>query len=672
MEQQQQQAQQQPQQQDQPALQQPSDDWLNSPLLLPQPHPKQGGALPQLSPSDPVWQLMSPLMSPLQQQGIVQGARAGLEGLEGFMLPSAAISPAWQAQQQQQQQQQQPEPHQQLQQMQQQQQQQHQAHSANATQQQQQGMPAQAEDEEDFLSDLLAILDEGMQSQEQYGEAAADAATAPEGAGQSAPGAGAGTPAADAVQQQQQQMVLQIPLVVKGAAVFVLLALHETQLNYPKTPVYVPLTLLQQLAAAAAEFRPAGAAAADALQALQVLTQQQRLLVGQFRRPSHWEPQLPAYLMPGGRLPGGLGLSTAIGAAARKAARTAARSAMQSAAVAATARAARGAAAFDPGVHREAVFHIKTALRGLSNFKSLQSLCDEYATARKAVFEPLLGRAQGGAAAGQEPRMPSAQYQQQQQQQQQAEAEEAEELAGQGGLVVKRGGSRRKRRAAIAAAGTMSAAAANVDSRDSGGAPAAAEAAAVPATTQQQAGASAAAAGSADVDLPELFDTNFALNLQGLANGEASRMLLLLDPYYSASKVRKRTAEEKRAAKAAEAAAAAAAQGRLSRFKSLTMARAGAEAPAAGLSAQQPSRSSPGRSMQDVRQELVAAGVITQQDWEDGGLSLGPGIDAALSGGAQQVLRRAAQQRRIAVEVAHEWLCAQNALVVVDADEDMP
>jgi hypothetical protein len=76
--------------------------------------------------------------------------------------------------------------------------------------------------------------------------------------------------------------------------------------------------------------------------------------------------------------------------------------------------------------------------------------------------------------------------------------------------------------------------------------------------------------------------------------------------------------------------------------------------------------------MQDVRQELVVAGVITQQDWESGGLSLGPGIDTALSGGAQQVLRRAAQQRQTAVEVAQEWLRAQNALVVVDADEDMP
>jgi hypothetical protein len=72
-----------------------------------------------------------------------------------------------------------------------------------------------------------------------------------------------------------------------------------------------------------------------------------------------------------------------------------------------------------------------------------------------------------------------------------------------------------------------------------------------------------------------------------------------------------------------------------------------------------------------MRQELLAAGVLTERDLEDGA-DLGTGMDTALSGVAQQVLRHAAQQRQAAVQVAEEWLRAQSALVVVEADEDMP
>lgn len=168
-------------------------------------------------------------------------------------------------------------------------------------------------------------------------------------------------------------------------------------------------------------------------------------------------------------------------------------------------------------------------------------------------------------------------------------------------------------------------------------------------------------------------------------------MLLLLDPYYSANKVRKRLAEERRAAQAAEAVAAAEAQGRLERFKRLTMGRAmeggqqhqdkGGPHAAHRLSRQQqhrPSRSGPaaptaaaGALALDMRQELHAAGVLTEQELQDGA-GLGPSMDVALSGAAQQVLRHAAQQRQAAVQVAEEWLRAQSALVVVEADEDMP
>jgi hypothetical protein len=178
------------------------------------------------------------------------------------------------------------------------------------------------------------------------------------------------------------------------------------------------------------------------------------------------------------------------------------------------------------------------------------------------------------------------------------------------------------------------------------------------------------------VGLPELFDTGFAASLQGLANSEAARMLLLLDPYYNASKVRKRTAEEKRAAKAADEAAAAAARDRLSRFKRLTLARAGADGAAGGQHGpaaghhrqQQPSRSAPA-GMQGIQQELLAAGVFSEHDLQDATGSLGD-LGGDLRGGAQQVLRRAAQQRQTAVQVAQEWLRAQSALVLVDADDD--
>jgi hypothetical protein len=174
-------------------------------------------------------------------------------------------------------------------------------------------------------------------------------------------------------------------------------------------------------------------------------------------------------------------------------------------------------------------------------------------------------------------------------------------------------------------------------------------------------------------ELPELFDTSFATSLQGLANSEASRMLLLLDPYYSANKVRQRTAEEKRAAKAAEAAAAAEARGRLERFKSLTMGRYAADNQHGSARGQQRSRpSASSQVVQHLKQELVTAGIFTEHELEQVAASLGPGVDSGVSGGVQQALRRAAQQREAAVQVAEEWLRAQGTLVVVDVDEDMP
>lgn len=360
-------------------------------------------------------------------------------------------------------------------------------------------------------------------------------------------------------------------------------------------------------------------------------------------------------------MPAGMGLNAAIGAAARKAARSAAKSSMQSAAVAAAARAARAAAAFDPGVHREAVFHIKSALRGLSNFSSMQSLCDQYAAARRAIFGPLLEGQH--AASGTEQQQCSSAVQPQRLQEPAADKEHAGQAGNQGPLIVKRGGSRRKRLAAAAAPGRK------------GKAKGVSLAAPIPAPQQPEAPAEAPAPSAplaAGLDLPEVFDAKFASSLQDLANSEASRMLLLLDPYYSASKVRKRTAAEKQAAKAAEAAASAAAKSRLERFQRLTMSRAGAGNETSTGQHEQARSMAAAPEEQGVRHELAAAGVFTEQELEDVASSSLLAVSGAGMPGMQQALQRAAQQRQEKAQVAKAWLQAERALVLDDDDEDMP
>jgi hypothetical protein len=73
--------------------------------------------------------------------------------------------------------------------------------------------------------------------------------------------------------------------------------------------------------------------------------------------------------------------------------------------------------------------------------------------------------------------------------------------------------------------------------------------------------------------------------------------------------------------------------------------------------------------MQGIQQELLAAGVFSEHDLQDATGSLAD-LGGDLRSGAQQVLRRAAQQRQTAVQVAQEWLRAQSALVLVDADDE--
>jgi len=648
-----------------------------------------------MSPTDPMCLLSSPLASPLfypmEQHGASPGGSPALEGLgdledlelEDLELEleessSPAVAAAGQHQQQTDPQPQQPQDP-----LLQQQQQQQPAAAGGVQQlglQEQQQQPAgdpqlppllpqQQYDRpmgqlDNYVGDLLDILDTGAPGEPQQQAApTAGMTVVPEGNGQDGVHS-ALTDAQTGCEQSQQQHVIKVPLAVKGAVVFTLLALHESQLIYPKVPVYVPLPLLQQLACAAAEFKAASAAAADALQALQLLASGQRLLVGQFRRPNNWEPQLPADLMPGGRMPAGMGLNAAIGAAARKAARSAAKSSMQSAAVAAAARAARAAAAFDPGVHREAVFHIKSALRGLSNFSSMQSLCDQYAAARRAIFGSLLDGQH--AASGTEQQCSSA-VQPRHLQEPAADKEHADQAGNQGPLIVKRGGSRRKRLAAAAAPGRKG--------KAKGGSLAAPAPAAGPASQQPAAPAEAPAPSAplaAGLDLPEVFDAKFASSLQDLANSEASRMLLLLDPYYSASKVRKRTAAEKQAAKAAEAAASAAAKSRLERFQRVTMSRAGARSETSTGQHEQVRSMAAAPEEQRMRQELATAGVFTEQELDDVASSSLLAVPRSGMPGMQQALQRAAQQRQEKAQVAKAWLQAEKALVLDDDDEDMP
>lgn len=250
-------------------------------------------------------------------------------------------------------------------------------------------MPLFLHDDEmgdDFLDDLLAIFDE------------AEADEAPPGtAAPAVPEDGTTSSTSQQLHRPRQPAPaspsILIPVVVKAAVVFMLHCLYESQLNRPHVCIYVPLSSLRALGAAAADFRAAGSAAADGLLVLQVLLAHQRLLIGRFKRPGQWQAQLPEHLQPWpGILDLGLGST-----AANKAAARVGTDQWRVAAVKAAARAARSLVRQvnphyrqDTPEHREAMFHIRSTLNSLSNFKALQSLSCEYADARRAIFEPLL------------------------------------------------------------------------------------------------------------------------------------------------------------------------------------------------------------------------------------------------------------------------------------------
>jgi hypothetical protein len=516
---------------------------------------------------------------------------------------------------------------------------------------------------DDFFNDLLAIFDEAEGLQ---GDAAAEAAAVPASTTavpQTPNAAGAAAAQEQSKQQQQQQRpVMTVPLAVKAGVVFMLHCLHDTQLNRPHAAIYTSLQQLQLLQQAAVQFAAAGASGADALGVLQLLLSRQRLLVGQFRRPVHWVPQLPAWLAPPKpRYPDlGLGLLAANRAAAR------AHNGARVAAVHAAANAARSLRAnprsVDPVVHREAMFHIKTALRSLANFRSLQTLCSKYAGARQAIFEPLLRI--------KEPQ-PEPVIQQQQQQQQPAPEEEQQRSRKRGASGKADSASKRSKQQERSSqnAERFQMHLQRLEQQQQRE------------KRQQEAAAAAAAARAAGI--PELFDRNFGSNLSQLAGDEAAEMLVLLDPGRTPGNVRRMLNRQQQAMEAAEAAEAAAA-GRNSTAhlrglasdmllqhrkagSSKVARRAGPAVSAAMLRQQQ-------QQGWQYLQELCAAGVLQPaevQELQEGEVDEGsvPGLGAAAS-----VMKLQRQRRQETLVLAEQWLRSHDAMLMQtdDGDDDMP
>jgi hypothetical protein len=419
---------------------------------------------------------------------------------------------------------------------------------------------------------------------------------------------------------QLQPPVVKVPIEVKAAVVFLLHCLYHTQLNLPKICIYTPLQLVRHLTAAAADFKSAGPAAADPLQVLQVMLQQQQLLVGQFRRPNIWIANTPTWLVPDAVDPATASREAAIRAAARRAAAKT-HGGIRAAAVTAAVNAAKSlgmasSSAVEPHAHREAMFHIKTALKSLSNFRTLQQLCTEYSSTRRSIFEPLLGLKE--------------------QQRQTHQAEDSRNGRRRSGPAV---GSQ-KRQVALQT-----------------GAPGAQQ-------HIQQA-----------VEPPDLFDGQFGQALQQLANDEASRMLMLLDPCHNPNQVKKRLAEQQRAEKEAAAAAEREAAAKLRQFRiwlqpdgvCRTSKKRSRDPSAVGLGAEVPGRS----YVQDVRD----AGIFHAAELDElqSELAEQTKLGSGMSGAAKHVMQLQLHRRQHTLAVAEEWFTAHDSLMQHDGeDDDMP
>ncbi|WIA11814.1 hypothetical protein OEZ85_011904 [Tetradesmus obliquus] len=400
----------------------------------------------------------------------------------------------------------------------------------------------------------------------------------------------------------------------------------------------------------------------------------------QLLRPVHWVPQLPTWLAPlKPRYPDlGLGLAAANRAAAR------AHNGARVAAVHAAANAARSLRAnprsVDPVVHREALFHIKTALRSLANFRSLQALCGKYASARQAIFEPLLRIKEPPVPGDDLLQQQQQQQQQQQRRQQQQQPQEQQDQDQQQGR--KRGGkgkaeSANKRKKQIA---------------ESQGAERSQKALLLlqeqqqqekqQQERQQQAAAAADAARAAGI--PELFDRNFGTNLSQLAGDEAAQMLVLLDPSRKPGYVRQALNKQQQALQEAEdAGRAAAKEGSSSaHLRKLAGSVQQQQRKAAGASKAAASRAGSAASVAMLRQqqqqgwqylqELCAAGVLQPAELQELQEDESEGSVQGL-GAAAQVLQLQRERRQHTLVLAEQWFRSHDAMLMqADDDEDMP
>ncbi|WIA31945.1 hypothetical protein OEZ86_002802 [Tetradesmus obliquus] len=387
----------------------------------------------------------------------------------------------------------------------------------------------------------------------------------------------------------------------------------------------------------------------------------------QLLRPVHWAPQLPTWLAPPKpRYPDlGLGLAAANRAAAR------AHNGARVAAVHAAANAARSLRAnprsVDPVVHREALFHIKTALRSLANFRSLQALCGKYGSARQAIFEPLL-RIKELQVPGDDQR------QQQQQQLQEQQDQDQQQGRKRGGKGKAESASKRKKQNSESPGVDRSQRALLLLQEQQQQEKQQQE-------RQQQAAAAAEAARAAGI--PELFDRNFGTNLSQLAGDEAAQMLVLLDPSRKPGYVRQALNKQQQALQEAEDAGRAAAkegsssahlrklagsvqqQQRKAAGASKGASRAGSAAYAAMLRQQQ-------QQGWQYLQELCAAGVLQPAELQELQEDESEGSVQGL-GAAAQVLQLQRERRQHTLVLAEQWFRSHDAMLMqADDDEDMP
>lgn len=152
--------------------------------------------------------------------------------------------------------------------------------------------------------------------------------------------------------------------------------------------------------------------------------------------------------------------------------------------------------------------------------------------------------------------------------------------------------------------------------------------------------------------MPELFDRSFGADLQELANEEAARMLVLLDPAYDASKIKKRQRQQQ---EAAEPAAPAAGHSRQSKAQT-------SRAPV----------STAGRWSGRYLDDMAAAGLLQTREVQEMQQGVRETAEVVKGLGVpQQVLQLQAERRQRAMHVAEEWFAAHDAMLAHEGGDDV-